>query len=260
MKKTVLFIVLYLFAYASLYAIKPSSSYLNTPSMMNLTYEEIKLATKDGALLNVWHLPSETIKTPVVIALPDAGNMGDWLYLGLYLQAYGLDVWMFDYRGFGGSSSFEMEREMLFYPEFIIDLSTVCDYVFEQRKTAPALLGLSMGTIILNEYVKTSALPIQTLIFDGYVNSPQEWAERLAETGKTIKLPENYLYTSNRYKQYCLFIVEEKDILFSLADINRPNSRKKVIKSYDCNHIMAFATFPKEYAELVQDFIYSHEL
>lgn len=69
------------------YAIKPTRVYSYTPDKMELTYEEFKVKTEDGASLNVWHLPSEGEGTPVIISQPDAGNMGDWLYLGLYLQA-----------------------------------------------------------------------------------------------------------------------------------------------------------------------------
>jgi len=243
----------------SVYAIKPSHSYSNTPSTLNLTYEEIKISTKDGASLNVWHLPAEALKTPIVLALPDAGNMGDWVYLGMYLQAYGMDVWMFDYRGFGTSSSFEMDQQQLYYHEFITDLAAICDYVQERTTVVPALLGLSMGTIVINEYLNNCTLPIRLVVFDGYIQDPQEWVSRLAPMGKTVKLPVGYKYIPNKYKQHCLFIVEEKDTLFSINDIPQPNSKKTTVKSFNCGHISAFANFPQEYVELIQQFIYKHE-
>ena len=59
---------------------------------MELEHEVLRIETKDGISLNVWDLPSADPGTPIIISQSDSGNMGDWLFLGLYLQAYGLDV------------------------------------------------------------------------------------------------------------------------------------------------------------------------
>ena len=101
------------------YAINPERIYSNTPAKMQLEHEVLHIETKDGLSLNVWHLPSADPGTPIIISQSDAGNMGDWLYLGLYLQAYGLDVWMYDYRGFGESEDFPIVQNQLFHLEFI---------------------------------------------------------------------------------------------------------------------------------------------
>ena len=88
MKRALIISILILNA-ITLAAIKPNRVYSYTPDKLDLTYEEFKVKTDDGFTLNVWHLPSEGEGTPVIISQSDAGNMGDWLYLGLYLQAYG---------------------------------------------------------------------------------------------------------------------------------------------------------------------------
>ena len=106
--------------------------YSYTPDKLDLTYEEFKVKTDDGFTLNVWHLPSEGDGAPVIISQSDAGNMGDWLYLGLYLQAYGLDVWMYDYRGFGQSDDFAIVQNQLFHMEFVKDLDAVAKYVYQK--------------------------------------------------------------------------------------------------------------------------------
>lgn len=78
----------------------------------------------------------------LIISQSDAGNMGDWLYLGLYLQAYGLDVWMYDYRGFGESEDFTIVQNQLFHLEFIDDLAAVCEHVHTKTGKAPVLMGM----------------------------------------------------------------------------------------------------------------------
>ena len=115
----IILIILTLLIGLQSYAIKPTRAYSNTPSKMELEHEVLRIETKDGISLNVWHLPSADSGTPIIISQSDAGNMGDWLYLGLYLQAYGLEVWMYDYRGFGESEDFPIVQNQLFHLEFI---------------------------------------------------------------------------------------------------------------------------------------------
>ena len=71
--------------------------------------------------------------------------MGDWVHLGRFLQLYGIDVWLYDYRGFGASSDFSIERNQLFHTEFVSDLSAVSNYVYYRTGKVPYLMGISMG-------------------------------------------------------------------------------------------------------------------
>lgn len=107
----IILIILTLLIGLQSYAIKPTRTYSNTPSKMELEHEVLRIETKDGISLNVWDLPSADPGTPIIISQSDSGNMGDWLFLGLYLHAYGLDVWMYDYRGFGESEDFENDNK-----------------------------------------------------------------------------------------------------------------------------------------------------
>ena len=145
MKKIVIISIFLFVSIINAHAIKPSKAYNQTPKILGLKYEEIKIHTSDSAIINVWHLPSDSLSSPIIIAESDAGNMGDWLYLGLFLQAFGHDVWMFDYRGFGESSDFKIPANQLFCNEFITDLQSVVDYVYDKTSFSPILMGLSMG-------------------------------------------------------------------------------------------------------------------
>lgn len=239
----------------SSYAIMPNRVYSYTPDKLELTYEEITVNTADGTSLNVWHLPSEEEGRPIIISQSDAGNMGDWLYLGLYLQAYGLDVWMYDYRGFGHSDDFAIVQDRLFHTEFITDLDAVTEYVYQKTGKAPALMGLSMGTIIVNEYLRQTNIPIERVIFDGYVANPKEWIRRLAANGKIVTLPDGYRNRKYRQREVeSLFIVSEKDTYSTISDIPR-GKQGKHIKTFDCEHISGFFRFPEEYTTGIVSFI-----
>ena len=238
------------------YAIKPTRTYSNTHVKMELEHEVLRIETKDGISLNVWHLPSSETGTPIIISQSDAGNMGDWLYLGLYLQAYGLDVWMYDYRGFGKSEDFNIIQNQLFHIEFTEDLAAICDYVYSKTGKVPALMGISMGTIIVNEYIRKADIPVSHLVFDGYVADPQKRIDKLAENGKVVMLPKGY--KNREYKQKnrnTLFIVAEKDQYSTVADIPKGNADMQQVKVFDCEHISGFFKYPVEYTELIISFL-----
>lgn len=255
MNKIILLIFTLLIGLQS-YAIKPTRTYSNTPVKMELEHEVLRIETKDGISLNVWHLPSSETGTPIIISQSDAGNMGDWLYLGLYLQAYGLDVWMYDYRGFGKSEDFNIIHNQLFHIEFTEDLAAICDYVYSKTGKVPALMGISMGTIIVNEYIRKADIPVSHLVFDGYVADPQKWIDKLAENGKVVMLPKGY--KNREYKQKnrnTLFIVAEKDQYSTVADIPKGNADMQQVKVFDCEHISGFFKYPVEYTELIISFL-----
>ena len=255
MKRTIFILILVLNA-ITLAAINPNRVYSYTPDKLDLTYEEFKVRTNDDADLNVWHLPSEGEATPVIISQSDAGNMGDWLYLGLYLQAYGLDVWMYDYRGFGESDDFAIVRDQLFHLEFVNDLDAVTGHVYRKTGKSPALLGISMGTIIVNEYLRIADIPVSKVIFDGYVADPRAWNEKLADSGKTVTLPEGYKNRKYRQKNNdALFIVSEKDAYSTLSDIPKAGKGKQVVKIFECEHIAGFFRYSEEYTTAVVEFL-----
>ena len=255
MKRITLIFIILMSSVAS-YAINPERIYSNTPAKMQLEHEVLHIETKDGLSLNVWHLPSADPGTPIIISQSDAGNMGDWLYLGLYLQAYGLDVWMYDYRGFGESEDFPIVQNQLFHLEFIDDLAAVCEHVYSKTGKAPVLMGISMGTIIVSEYIRKTDLPVSHVIFDGYVSNPKGWIKKLAEDGKSVTLPAGF--RNRRYRQKdmnTLYIVSEKDRYSTLSDIPADKYNNQTIKSFDCDHIAGFFKHPVEYTEEIVKFL-----
>lgn len=257
MLKRLFIIIVVLICSITVNAINPSREYRFTPQGLQLEHEEYYLSTRDGYNLKVWHLPSEEPSTPIVISQSDAGNMGDWLYLGLYLQAYGFDVWMYDYRGFGGSDDFQIKKNQLFHTEFATDLDAIVSYVVDYTDKVPALMGLSMGTIVIDDYLRTSSIPITHIIYDGYVSNPKEWINKLKQIGKDVSLPKDYkkvrCFRSASINK--LYIVSTRDEYSKVEDFSRQQLKKSKIVEFDSGHISAFALFPNEYVREIQSFV-----
>ena len=166
------------------------------------------------------------------------------------------NVWLYDYRGFGGSSEFEIDRDCLFHNEFVADLAAVAGYVYKKTSAAPVLLGLSMGTIIINEYLKDTDIPVTHVIYDGYAGNPAEWVNKLKANGKDVKLPDGYLPGKHKNRRLkTLYIVGLKDGYSSVSDIPFRKSKKTTVKTFDSGHISSFNQYPEEYTVEILNFL-----
>ena len=223
--KPIFALICILLGVAPAFAIKSEKTYRYTPEQFSMEYEELKIDTSDGATLNVWHLPSEETGIPVIISQSDAGNMGYWLYMGAYFQA-------------------------------CADLAAVAGYVYKKTSAAPVLLGLSMGTIIINEYLKDTDIPVTHVIYDGYAGNPAEWVNKLKANGKDVKLPDGYLPGKHKNRRLkTLYIVGLKDGYSSVSDIPFRKSKKTTVKTFDSGHISSFNQYPEEYTVEILNFL-----
>ena len=136
------------------YAIKPEKEYKMRPSDLEITYEELRIRTMDGAELNTWVMePNEEQANDITILIvgSDAGNMGYTVFYAKNLVDLGYRVISFDYRGFGDSTDFRYNPNNVYHSEYVTDFATVMNWVKKEIKTEQiGVFGLSMGTLIAN--------------------------------------------------------------------------------------------------------------
>lgn len=184
MQITHLKIVFLLLLYCSnLYSINPEKEYKAIPSDYGIIYKEISIATTDGLKLNAWFypaqdtngiandiigrvlpVPGELKKDPrdyvlkynkamptIIICGGDAGNMSYLIFYAYHFFTRGFNVLSFDWRGFGGSSDWEMEKDFLCYTEFLDDYDAAVNYVktlSEVDTTKIGVMGFSTGAYL----------------------------------------------------------------------------------------------------------------
>ncbi|MBK5284368.1 MAG: alpha/beta hydrolase [Bacteroidia bacterium] len=143
----VLVVTMFITSVESSFALNPSRTYKVKPEKYGMQYKEEKIKTKDDMILNTWFFET-TKKTTnwLVISHSGDGNMADNIELcGQFLSA-GLNVVMYDYRGYGESSEFTIDPDIFIYPQFITDLNTVLDYLRKSRAiTKFDLFGIGIG-------------------------------------------------------------------------------------------------------------------
>lgn len=173
-------------------SINPEREYKFTPDMRGLKYSEYQVKTTDNYSINIWEyeLP-DSVKTDKIMILvgTDAGNMSYSIWDAKAFIEKGIRVISFDYRGFGKSSDFKINKDFLFYPEFALDLDTVIKATREKYPNDKVgLYSLSMGThISLLRKEK-----IDFLIAEGFYHNPQKVVERIKiNKGEIVLLPLN---------------------------------------------------------------------
>ena len=195
MKKTYLYLCCFLSMINIAYAIKPMKEYFAYPEDYGFISETKYAQTVDSLNIIIWHIPptsDDKKNISIIISSSDAGNMSNWLIIGGNLSYFGFDVWLYDYRGFGGSSDFQIEQDMLYYEEFVKDLTAVVETVkISEPHNKICLLGYSMGTVISMKYLIENQNNVDFYIGDGHVYSPEIVTKRLSETKDSpILLPK----------------------------------------------------------------------
>lgn len=234
----------------TLYAIDPDHEYILTPDSVNLSYEELIITTENGINLNTWIYEadkSKTKNTVLVLAYPDAGNMSYFVYYAGIMAKSGYTVVTFDYRGFGKSDDFNIDRNALYYLEFVTDLTAVVNEIshkFEGKKIG--LWGMSMGTIITAKAYPLIHEKIDFIIGEGYVTDTSLIIDRYQAKNKTLILPEpaeNYLASLQNMDVPVLILAASEDTITTYQDavnLKEKLGEKCQIIQYQAEHLQGF--------------------
>lgn len=116
-----------------------------TPAALGLHHEELAVTTADGVRLHGWWVPADGARFTVLHFHGNAGNIGHRLEHLELLHGLGLNVVLFDYRGYGRSEGAPGEAGLQ------RDAEAMWDYLTAMRRIAPrdiVLHGQSMGGAI----------------------------------------------------------------------------------------------------------------
>jgi alpha-beta hydrolase superfamily lysophospholipase len=241
-------------------AIKPNKEYISIPTDFSAKFTEESFVTRDGFNIKSWHiLPKEEIneEITIIISYGDLGNMSYWLNHATALSLAGYDVWLYDYRGFGKSSEFSIDPNILYYNEFKIDLEAVVKGVATKSNNKICLLGFSMGSIISMLYLNEDNQDIDYYIGDGHICFPELIVDRLK---KVPDLPIEQINFQNFYqKDHTPFLIfkASNDPVCTNSDIDSLKKIKKEIQivSFEGSHLHSFSVLGDEYIAYINAFL-----
>ena len=211
------------------FGLNPSRTYAQKPD----NYEEIKVKSNDGkAELVSWYIPSAAgVKAPLLLVCHNGeGNMADHLNRVDALRAK-YRVVIFDYRGYGESSEFEIDNNMYIYPHFQDDVQSMIDHC---RKTYGPNFGIHGfgigGGLALG--IGWNRLEISHIIADTPFFSMEDLEERFGSWDEPMEVPfagyekrfepmHALLSPPKKSLQGVKIIVGSNDILYSIDDMKK---------------------------------------
>lgn len=90
----------------------PSRGMVANPSILDLPWQDVYFKTEDGIDINAWFLKNPGARSTLIFAHGNAGNMSDRLFKIKFFYDLGLNVFIFDYRGYGKSEGRPSEAGM----------------------------------------------------------------------------------------------------------------------------------------------------
>ncbi len=124
------------------YLFHPYKEIIATPASIGLPYEDNFFNADDGVRLNGWWVPSRQPRGTVLFCHGNGGNISFLLDTIRVFHELKLNVFVFDYRGFGRSGGTPSEEGTYH------DVEAAWKYLAENRKIEPgkiAVIGRSLG-------------------------------------------------------------------------------------------------------------------
>lgn len=233
-----------LFSSSRSIAIKPVKEYQQTPEVFDLNYTQRKIKVDSLITLNSWHLQPVINKKNVTILISygDFGNMSYSLMQAATLYDLGYDVVLYDYRGFGASSAFEVNKDNLFDTNYVADLKAV---YLHYKKIVPGqktvLMAMSMGTIVSTIFMAQQDLKDQFFVYDGFVASIDQTLSFL-NSGKKHSVST---INDDDYQVYVEHLKLNKGLIFNgsqdkVCVLNEDVKNSFQVVDYEGGHLQGF--------------------
>ena len=104
---TLILSLLFIFAYLRYFEKKgiyyPSKDIIYNPQDVGLKYDDVYFETDDGLRLNAWFIPAEIPRGTLLFCHGNAGNLSHRVEIIEIFNKLNLNVFIFDYRGYGRS-------------------------------------------------------------------------------------------------------------------------------------------------------------
>lgn len=183
----------------------PTTAISATPSALGYEYEDVEFVAEDEVQLHGWFIPKESAELTVLYFHGNAGNISGRLETIQLLHELGLNVFMFDYRGYGKSEGAPSEKGTY------KDAQAAWKYLQTARAkpdSSIVIMGRSLGGSIA-AWLSARKSPVATIIESTFTSAadlgaelypwlPVRWMIRYEyNTLKNIKAVESPLFMAH---------------------------------------------------------------
>jgi len=179
-----------------------------TPQQIGLAFEEVELITADRLRLHGWFIPSDNARATLLFFHGNAGNISHRLDSIAIFNRMGLNVFIFDYRGYGQSQGVVTETGTY------RDAKAAWAYLIETRGIDTSkiiIFGRSLGSSIA-AWLASQHRPAM-LILESSFSSVPSMAQRLYPF-LPVKWLATFSYDTRQYVRHIacpLLVVHSKN-------------------------------------------------
>ena len=272
MKKVILAFIFMSFSVSS-FALNPVREYSITPGDYGMDYKTVKLKTSDGLQLHAWFFDATEGSSRKCIILSDDGNgnMADLIELASNFLSLGYHVLTFDYRGFGKSDDFKINKKIYIYNQFEKDLNAAISYIDREYGSLKTLhlygigigAGLSIGIGANNPKVSKVIADSPYITFEivqkRYMEAYGQKVITPLGFNKNVMEPKYALEEKGVGLIGILIIAGSEDLLFTEDDLKELSRiKKKITDTYvveGANMKTTFTSSKADYFKEIKDFL-----
>jgi len=238
----------------------PDKNINSTPRDMGWEYEDVYFETADGLSLNGWLVKTDPSSSTVIFCHGNAGNISDRLDKIALFRNLGLNVFIFDYRGYGRSQGRPSEEGLY------RDASAAYDYI-KGRQDRPdqqvIVYGCSLGGVPAVDLAARQ--PVDALILDSTFSSAVDMAKVMLPLAPAFLIRSKMDSVSKIKKVRCpiLFIHSEEDEIVPFALGQKlfraaPQPKEFLVSTGDHNY--GYLTFLTQYGNGLREFLKKYNL
>lgn len=153
---------------------RPRRAFGVTPDQAGLAYEPVDFVAADGTRLHGWWMPAPGARGTILYCHGNAGNISTRMEVYQGLLTLGVNVFAFDYRGYGKSRGIASEDGL--YEDARAAFEVVRERYDDADLPPVILYGASLGGAVAAQLA--SERPVRGLIIEGGFTSAIDVGER----------------------------------------------------------------------------------
>ena len=230
-----------------------------TPGDVGLAYEDVALQTRDDVRLHAWFIPVERPRATVLFCHGNAGNISHRLDSIRLLHSLGLQVLIFDYRGYGRSEGAASEKGSY------RDVDAAWRYLVDVRglpEDRIILFGRSLGAAVAADLASRTR-PAAVIMESAFTSVPDMAAG--IYPWLPVRLLSRYRYDNldkiTQISAPLLLVHSRQDEIIPFAHGERLFERAREPKQFleiNGGHNDAFLTSRKAYTHGLKSFLATH--
>ena len=233
----------------------PTREFSYAPDVSGLEYEDVFMQTQDGQKLNAWFIPAKKSSFTLLFCHGNGGNISHRGGKIEIINKFGLNMFIFDYRGYGKSEGRPSEQGIY------LDGRAAYDYLIKEKNIAPEniiLYGESLGAAVATDLA--SKVEIRAIILEGAFTSAKDMSREIYPFLPTIFL-KSKLDSLSKIKKIAsakLFIHSANDEIVPIHlshKLFNAAPEPKTFRTIGGGHNTCHMDSQKEYTESIATFV-----